>query len=134
MHREPVDFVRFIIGNKRLDVSSKHYPSTLVPEGHGVNEIATGVAPDRVIASPEELALAQLIVTTLNLEVAAADIDPAAPLYGDGLGLDSIDVLELALAISKTYGLQLRSDDENNLKIFSSLCSLNKHIQQRRTK
>jgi len=99
-----------------------------------VNEIVTGVAPDRIIASPEELVLAQLIVTTLNLEVAAADIDPAAPLYGDGLGLDSIDVLELALAISKTYGLQLRSDDENNMKIFSSLCSLNKHIQQRRTK
>ena len=79
-----------------------------------------------------EQALAALIVSTLNLETTAADIDPDAPLYRDGLGLDSIDILELALAISKTYGIQLRSDDENNLKIFSSLRSLNRHIQQHR--
>lgn len=79
-----------------------------------------------------EQALAALIVETLNLETAAAAIDPAAPLYREGLGLDSIDILELALAISKTYGIQLRSDDENNLKIFSSLRSLNRHIQQHR--
>lgn len=95
---------------------------------------ATEVAPDSSLVRPEELDLAQLIVATLNLEVAAAEIDPAAPLYREGLGLDSIDVLELALAISKTYGLQLRSDDENNLKIFSSLRNLNRHIQQHRTK
>lgn len=101
-------------------------------ENHGLNKSATGIAPDSDGA--EELALARLIVTSLNLEVAAADIDPAAPLYREGLGLDSIDVLELALAISKTYGLQLRSDDENNLKIFSSLRSLNEYIQQHRTK
>ncbi len=82
----------------------------------------------------EEQALARLIVTTLNLEAAAGDIDPAAPLYKEGLGLDSIDVLELALAISKTYGIQLRSDDENNLQIFSSLRSLNRYIQEHRTK
>lgn len=79
-----------------------------------------------------EQALAGLIVATLNLETTAADIDPDAPLYRDGLGLDSIDILELALAISKTYGIQLRSDDENNLKIFGSLRSLNRHIQQHR--
>jgi acyl carrier protein len=99
-----------------------------------VNEAVLEVTPDSGIADAEELALARLIVVTLNLEIAAADIDPAAPLYREGLGLDSIDVLELALAISKTYGLQLRSDDENNLKIFSSLRSLNQHIQQHRTK
>jgi acyl carrier protein len=106
----------------------------MLTENHSVNKAAAGPAPDSGIASPEELELARLIVTTLNLEVAAADINPAAPLYREGLGLDSIDVLELALAISKTYGLQLRSDDENNLKIFSSLRSLNRHIQQHRTK
>ena len=111
-----------------------HKPITMVPESHGVNTAVLEVAPDSSLASPEELELAQLIVTTLNLEVAAAEINPAAPLYREGLGLDSIDVLELALAISKTYGLQLRSDDENNLKIFSSLRSLNRHIQQHRTK
>ena len=68
-----------------------------------------------------------------DLEVAVADID-RIHLYREGLGLDSIDVLELALAISKTYGLNLRYDDENNLKIFSSLRTLNRHIQQHRSK
>jgi acyl carrier protein len=108
--------------------------SQLVPENDDLNQAVTGVTPDSSSASPEERELARLIVTTLNLEVAAAEINPAAPLYREGLGLDSIDVLELSLAISKTYGLQLRSDDENNLKIFSSLRSLNRHIQQHRTK
>jgi len=83
-------------------------------------------------ASAQEKELAQLIVTSLNLEVAAGDIEPDAPLYGEGLGLDSIDILELSLAISKTYGVQLKSDDANNNKIFSSLRSLNEHIQQHR--
>jgi acyl carrier protein len=82
--------------------------------------------------SAHELELAKLIVTTLNLETQPADIDPAAPLYKDGLGLDSIDVLEIALAISKTYGIRLRSDDDNNQKIFASLRSLSQHIQQSR--
>ena len=84
--------------------------------------------------TPQELELAQLIVTTLNLEVQAGDIDPDAPLYKDGLGLDSIDILEMALAVSKTYGIRLRSDDEHNQKIFSSLRSLNQHIQRERAK
>ena len=80
--------------------------------------------------SPQEHALAELIVTTLNLETRPSEIDPEAPLYGAGLGLDSIDILEIALAVSKTYGIRLRSDDGNNQKIFSSLRSLNQHIQQ----
>lgn len=78
-----------------------------------------------------ERELAELIVTALNLEgVAPADIDPEAPLFKTGLGLDSIDALELALEISKRYGFQLRSDDENNVRIFSSLRSLATHIEQ----
>ena len=85
-------------------------------------------------ASAQEKELAQLIVTSLNLEVTADDIEPDAPLYGEGLGLDSIDILELSLAISKTYGLQLKSDDADNNKIFSSLRSLNHYIQQHSTK
>ena len=80
-----------------------------------------------------EAELARLIVKTLNLDIAAAEIDPEAPLFGEGLGLDSIDVLEIALAISQTYGVQLRSDDENNAAIFQSLRSLNHDIQKRRT-
>ena len=71
--------------------------------------------------------LAQLLVESLNLEGVAPDsIDPEAPLFGDGLGLDSIDALELALAISKKYGFQLRSDSDENRRIFSS------HIDQNR--
>jgi acyl carrier protein len=82
----------------------------------------------------EELKLAQLIVSSLNLETQAAEIDPTTPLYGEGMGLDSIDILEVALAISKAYGVKLRSDDEHNRKIFNSLRSLNQHIQQHRVK
>jgi acyl carrier protein len=83
-------------------------------------------------ASTQEKELAQLIITSLNLEVSADEIDPEAPLYGEGLGLDSIDILELSLAISKTYGVQLKSDDADNNKIFSSLRNLNEHIRQHR--
>lgn len=85
-------------------------------------------------ANDQEKELAQLIVTSLNLEVSADEINPDEALYGEGLGLDSIDILELSLAISKTYGLQLKSDDADNSKIFSSLRSLNQHIQKHRTK
>jgi len=82
----------------------------------------------------QERELAELIVTTLNLEMPAADIDPDAPLYREGLGLDSIDILEIALAVSKTYGFQLRSDDSDNVKIFSSLRSLSEHVRLSRSK
>jgi acyl carrier protein len=85
-------------------------------------------------SSTPEKELAQLIVTALNLEVSAEDIQPDAPLYGDGLGLDSIDILELSLTISKTYGIQIKSDDADNSKIFSSLRTLNEYIQQNRAK
>ena len=85
-----------------------------------------------VAAAPDELELAKLMVSALNLEIPASEINPAAPLYGEGLGLDSIDILELSLAISKAYGVKLRSDDENNTKIFSSLRSLSSHIQAHR--
>ena len=90
---------------------------------------------DRVkIVSTQERVLAELIVTTLNLDLSAGEIDPDAALYREGLGLDSIDILEIALAVSKTYGLQLRSDDGDNVKIFSSLRSLNEHVQRSRTR
>jgi acyl carrier protein len=82
--------------------------------------------------SPHEAELARLIVVTLNLEVPEAEIDPLAPLYGEGLGLDSIDMLEIALAVSQAYGVKLRADDKNNTEIFSSLRTLNDFIQARR--
>lgn len=79
--------------------------------------------------------VAGMIVSALNLEsVDPAGIDPAAPLFGTGLGLDSIDALELALEISKRYGFQLRSDDENNRQIFSSLKALSAHIETHRVR
>ena len=78
--------------------------------------------------------IAELIVSALNLDVAPADIDADARLYGEGLGLDSIDILEVALVISKRYGFQLRADNEDNVKIFSSLRSLSEYVAQQRTK
>jgi len=83
----------------------------------------------------DELELARLIVTALNLEdLKPEELDPEAPLYGEGLGLDSIDILEMSLAISKAYGVQLRSDDPDNDKIFSSLRSLSAYVRSRRVK
>lgn len=81
-----------------------------------------------------ERELAELLVESLNLDgVAPAEIDPEAPLFGAGLGLDSIDALELSLAISKRYGFQLRSDNDDNRRIFGSLRALSEHVQQHRT-
>ena len=72
--------------------------------------------------------VATLLVEALNLEIAPDAIDPQAPLYGEGLGLDSIDILEVALVVSQRYGFQMRSDDEDNVRIFKSLASLAEHI------
>ena len=77
--------------------------------------------------------VAELVVSSLNLETSANDIQPDDPLYGDGLGLDSIDILEIALVVSKRYGLQLRANQEDNTAIFQSLRSLSNHIAQQRT-
>ena len=90
---------------------------------------------DRVeTMTAQERELAELIVVALNLEIPASDIDPSAPLYREGLGLDSIDILEIALAVSKKYGFQMRSDDSDNVKVFSSLRSLNEHVQHHRVR
>ncbi|MDP1742551.1 MAG: phosphopantetheine-binding protein [Polaromonas sp.] len=78
--------------------------------------------------------VAELVVSALNLDTAAADIQPDEPLYGEGLGLDSIDILEIALVLSKRYGLQLRADHEDNTAIFQSLRSLTEHIALQRSK
>ena len=80
-----------------------------------------------------ERELADLLVESLNLEdVEPGSIDPDAPLFNSGLGLDSIDALELALAISTRYGFQLRSDNDDNRRIFASLRALSAHIEQNR--
>jgi acyl carrier protein len=81
-----------------------------------------------------EREVAQLIIEALNLEISAAELDPQAPLYGEGLGLDSIDLLEIALVVSKHYGVQLRADDQQNQQIFRSLRNLVEYIAAHRTK
>lgn len=83
---------------------------------------------------PFETEIARMIVDRLNLEIGSGDIDPEQPLFGDGLGLDSIDALELSLALSRDYGLELRSDDPGNPQIFASLRSFAAHIEALRTK
>ena len=78
--------------------------------------------------------VAGLVVSALNLEIEPTEIEPLAPLYGEGLGLDSIDILEVALVVSKRFGFQLRADSEDNIRIFSSLDSLVRHIAEHRSK
>jgi acyl carrier protein len=78
--------------------------------------------------------IAGLVVSALNLEVKEDEIDPGAPLYGEGLGLDSIDILEVALVISKEYGIELKADSEENHVIFSSLNVLSEFVVAQRTK
>ena len=80
-----------------------------------------------------QLEIAELMVQALNLDTTAGEIDPDAPLYGDGLGLDSIDILEVALVVSKRYGLQLKADSENNHQIFSSLRHLTEYVAANKT-
>lgn len=89
---------------------------------------------ERANPSPIESDLAKLIVQTLKLKVNPASIQPEAPLFGEGLGLDSIDALELSLAISQTYGYQLKSSDPDIKAIFSSLRALAHAIEKNRTK
>jgi acyl carrier protein len=78
--------------------------------------------------SEVETDLAQVIVSALRLDIGPADIDPVAPLFGEGLGLDSIDALEIAVCVGERYGIQLRSDDPDIKRIFASLRNLAGHI------
>lgn len=77
--------------------------------------------------------VATLMIECLNLEVTVDEIQPDEPLYGEGLGLDSIDILEIAMTVSKRYGLELRADGKNEQHIFSSLRNLTDYIATRRT-
>jgi len=78
--------------------------------------------------------VAELIVTALNLDVSPEEIGPDTQLFGEGLGLDSIDILEVAMVVSKHFGFQLRSDSEDNERIFRSMQDLAQHIAENRTK
>jgi acyl carrier protein len=82
--------------------------------------------------SAPEATLAKLLVEALNLQdVVPGDIVPTAPLFGfdqGSLGLDSIDALEIALAVQRHYGVELRSDDEDTRSALASLRALNEHV------
>jgi acyl carrier protein len=95
------------------------------------NAQSTASAPASLEALRHELAT--LITQALNLGVAPGDIDPAAPLYGEGLGLDSIDILEVALVVSKQYGIHLKADSKENHVVFSSLNALAEFVAAKRT-
>ena len=90
--------------------------------------------PQAASQEPFERELAELMVSALQLEIEPGDIHPTEPLFGEGLGLDSIDTLEIALAISTRYGCELKSDDVRNAEIFASLGSLSKFVAQNRTR
>lgn len=78
-----------------------------------------------------EKEVAQMIIDCLSLEeITAEEIDPKEPLFNEGLGLDSIDALELSVSLSKAYGIELRNNDAGNKEIFSSLRSLSAYIEQ----
>jgi acyl carrier protein len=88
----------------------------------------------RMDAPALEREIAQLIVKGLNLPMQPEEIDPEAPLYGEGLGLDSIDILEIALIVSKQYGIQLRADNQENARIFTSLRNFAQYVAEQRIK
>jgi Acyl carrier protein len=80
--------------------------------------------------TPAQQIIAQLLVDALNLEgVKANEIEPDAPLFGGGLGLDSIDALEIALAISQKFGVQMQADDEQTRKAFATLATLTEFVE-----
>jgi acyl carrier protein len=81
--------------------------------------------------TPEEHRLAVLIVDVLNLEdVKPEDIEPTEPLFDGGLGLDSIDALEIAVAVAQSYDVHLKADDEETQAVFSTLQSLASYVAQ----
>jgi len=80
-----------------------------------------------------ETELKELIIEALMLEdVKVDEIDSDAPLFVEGLGLDSIDALELAMAIDKKYGVRIKAEDEQNQQIFSNVRSLAVYVGQHR--
>lgn len=96
---------------------------------------------ENTLSTPSEESLdelrvhvSELIVSSLNLDISPEEIGPDTALFGDGLGLDSIDILEVAMVVSKRFGFQLRSDSADNARIFRSMQDLTRHIAEHRTK
>lgn len=94
----------------------------------------TNLSSAATVNAELEREVAQLIVSALNLEVAPESIEADSDFYGDSLGLDSIDILEIALVVSKQYGIQMKTEGDDNFVVFKSLRSLSAYIAEKRTK
>ena len=92
------------------------------------NSEASKMSKKAVVA---ELEIAEIIVSVGSLEIAPRDMDPEQPIFGDGLGLDSIDALELVFRIEQRYGVAIKAGSEDVHEIFSSLRSLTQHINRK---
>lgn len=135
---EPAQVKRGQLRRKAAVAAALYNVCDIVRKAHP-QPMSDKLSPIRQPASPADNAaltrqVAGLIVAALNLDVVPEEIDPDQPLYGEGLGLDSIDILEIALVVSKEYGVQLRADSEENVRIFSSLRKLVDYITAHRTK
>ena len=81
--------------------------------------------------TPAEAAMAELLVEVLNLEdIEPGEIEPEELLFGDGLGLDSIDALEIARAIAQEHGVEMKAEDESTKEAFATLRSLTTFVEQ----
>ena len=117
---------------RQVRMITRHLCTTVASAAWMQDRVALSFGKYRCMSTQTaaETELAELLVESLNLEdVKPGEIDPEAPLFNTGLGLDSIDALELALAISKRYGFQLRSDNDENRRIFASLRALSAHVE-----
>jgi acyl carrier protein len=124
------DIILDVIAGRRLEATMS--PSALPLQTPQPEPTPTELTPTDSLALEREIA--QLIVKGLNLPMQPEDIDPQAALYGEGLGLDSIDILEIALIVSKQYGIQLRADNQENAHIFRSLRQFAQYVAEQRVK
>ncbi len=94
-----------------------------------------GDAAANTSQSALEAELKTLIVEALKLEdTSPEDIDSAEPLVGDGLGLDSIDILELAMAVHRQFGVKTGADDSENREVYASVSTLAAFILEQKAK
>ena len=89
---------------------------------------------DSPVLTDLEREVGTLIVNALRLEIGVDDLRPDTPLFGEELGLDSIDMLEIALAVSKQYGFEIRADNVENQRVFASLRELASYVATHRTR
>jgi acyl carrier protein len=83
--------------------------------------------------TPEQQEIAQMIIDAVNLEdISLDEIDPNAPIFNEGLGLDSIDALEISLELNKRYGIKIKSGDKRVADVFASVAALSEYVQTHR--